>query len=122
MAEYKAIRQLGGVGPGRNASSERGIQTILKHGNLSVTEGNVMRAYIDIKGVAVDRHELTDSELQEIGEFTRENVLRWLKAWLREDCNGFFWGALNYFEDDDFHAVCGDTDIPWANEDTKRQW
>jgi hypothetical protein len=65
---------------------------------------------------------LNGSELQEIGEFTRENVLKWLKAWLRADCNGVFWGALDYFEDDDFHAVCGDIDIPWANEDTKRMW
>jgi hypothetical protein len=82
----------------------------------------IMYAYIDIKGVAVDRHELTDSELQEIGEFTRENVSRWLKAWLKRDCNRVFWGALNYFDDDDFHAVCGDIDIPWADEDTKRKW
>lgn len=80
------------------------------------------RGYIDIKGVAVDRHELTDSELQEIDEFTRENVSRWLKRWLDDDCDGVFWGALNYFEDDDFHAVCCDIEIPWAEEETRQKW
>jgi len=81
-----------------------------------------MHAYIDIKGAGADRHEFTDRELREIGEFTRENILRWLKRWLKADCDGAFWGALNYFEDDDFHAVCGDIDIPWADDETKRKW
>ena len=79
---------------------------------------SVAGAYIDVMGVAIDRHELTNRELQEIGEFTRENVLRWLKGWLREN----FSRETYYFMDDDFHAVCGDIDIPWAKEENRQAW
>jgi len=46
-----------------------------------------------------------------IGEFTRENVEDWLAAnWMRRI----------RFKDDgfvDFHAVCGEQDIPWATKE-----
>jgi len=72
-----------------------------------------MRAYIEfVGGVAVYRHELTDSELREIGRFTRGNVLMWLKSHTTLDWDGFL-------PIEDFHAVCGDIDIPWATEEAK---
>lgn len=40
-----------------------------------------MNAYIEIVGaMAVHWFELTNSDLQSIGEFTRENVLKWTES------------------------------------------
>jgi hypothetical protein len=46
-----------------------------------------------------------------IGEFTRENVADWLAA--------NFTRRTRFKEDGpvDFHAVCGDIDIPWATKE-----
>src|SRR5690349_9561130 len=73
-----------------------------------------MRAYIDYVGaVAVSRYELDDNELRDIGKFTRENVAAWLDGHTTPD-----WVGILPVED--FHAVCGETDIPWATEEAKR--
>ena len=45
-----------------------------------------------------------------IGEFTRENVAKYL-----EICSG-----PEGLPIEDFHAVCGDIDIPWATEEARR--
>ena len=68
------------------------------------------------------RYELTDSDLREIGQFTRGNVRTWMEShqgvdWFDILC----WGPIH-----DFHAVCGDNsgrrdmDIPWAKEESKQ--
>jgi hypothetical protein len=67
------------------------------------TDGDeIMRAYVDIVGAiyAPFRHELQSWELQLIGEFTRENVLRHVEHYLGESLIG-----LTPVQD--FHAVCG---------------
>lgn len=58
------------------------------------------------------RYELTDNELREIGEFTRQNVLKWMEE--NENHRGVDW--VDKIPVRDFHAVCGDIDIPWQNE------
>ena len=67
-----------------------------------------MNAYVEVLGpVAMRRYNLSDGELRDIGDFTRENVLKWL-----ESRKGISWiGCLPL---EDFHAACGDTEIPWA--------
>jgi hypothetical protein len=73
-----------------------------------------MNAYIEIVGKFVLwRHDLYDSELREIGEFTRENVSPWL------DRSRNFGGVHGWV---DFHAVCGDVDIPWATQKARLDW
>lgn len=70
-----------------------------------------MRVYIEIVGaVALLQYEPTDSELRSIGEFTRENVVRWFESHTGPD-----WVGILPVED--FHAVCGDIDIPWATKE-----
>jgi hypothetical protein len=76
-----------------------------------------MNAYVEVRGEYTmgPRKELTDSDLREIGEFTRENVSRWVDRHVN---------PLTYEGDVcvDFHAVCGDPDIPWADENAKVTW
>ena len=74
-----------------------------------------MRAYIEIVGehYSCMRHELTAFDLWAIGEFTRENIASWLKI---GNCLDGWTGIYGY---EDFHAVCGDTDVPWATERAK---
>jgi hypothetical protein len=70
-----------------------------------------MSAYIEI--LDGEMIYLSGADLCFIGEFTRENISAWLDR-----------GPLSGYED--FHAVCGDVDIPWAKEDstfpTTRPW
>jgi len=74
------------------------------------------RAYIEIMGaVMLTRCELTLSDLREIGEFTRENVLAWMESRTSPD-----WVGVLHVQD--FHAVCGHIDIPWATEEAKLCW
>ncbi len=90
-----------------------------------------MRAYIEIVGaMAVHWFELTNSDLQSIGEFTRENVLKWTEShWHTNWVDGVrvshswsdpIWVGLLPVED--FHAVCGEVDIPWATEAANLIW
>jgi hypothetical protein len=73
-------------------------------------------AYIEIVGGFTKRSwELNEWNLRGIGEFTRENIQRWLErryATSRPDPM-----ASDILGD--FHAVCGDINIPWATEDSK---
>jgi hypothetical protein len=73
------------------------------------------RAYVDVVGPiwmppikAASTYQLSDYDLDNIGEFTRENIERWL-------CTHA--GDFQYVTD--FHAVCGTTEIPWATEDSE---
>jgi hypothetical protein len=65
-------------------------------------------AYVDIINdiTVMYRRDLSASDLSLIGEFRRENIARWLRS-DRMDIYGFT----------DFHAVCGDIDIPWTTEE-----
>ena len=45
-----------------------------------------------------------------IGDFTRENIAKWLSRGN---------GGTGIYGWEDFHAVCGGIDIPWATEDGK---
>ena len=65
---------------------------------------------------AMFRHELSDSELREIGRFTRENVLRWMESHKGVDWFDILtWGPIH-----DFHAVCGDN-IPLSRSRRLRE-
>jgi hypothetical protein len=67
--------------------------------------------YIEILGpIASYRRELHPFDLWAIGEFTQENISSWLK---RGHCLD---GWVGIYGCEDFHAVCGDIDIPWATE------
>ena len=74
---------------------------------------NKPQAYIEILGaVAQTRFNLNQTDLRSIGEFTRENISNWMKR--QRSTN---WLGLLPVED--FHAVCGDIDIPWTTEDAR---
>ncbi len=66
----------------------------------------------------ISRTELTDSEVREIGEFTRENVASWMKRQIL--CFDSMEGDISAFLGVwDFHAVSGDSETPWASEEGK---
>ena len=70
-------------------------------------------AYIDIGNSWCSwRHHLGDSDLREIGQFTTENILRWLKT-----SKAPFGGHEPLMDSSltlvEFHAVCGDKDVRW---------
>ena len=67
-----------------------------------------MRAYVEVvNDVILTRYELNDSDLRDIGEFTRRNVAGWLSNRKTPD-------PYEGLPVKDFHAVCGDIEIPWA--------
>jgi hypothetical protein len=71
------------------------------------------RPYIEIVGgIGLFRPQLDKADLDCIGEFTRENVLTWMNSHRGPD-----WVGILPVED--FHAVCGDIDIPWATEEAR---
>jgi len=75
-----------------------------------------MRAYIEYVGAtACGRYYPNEDELRAIGDFTRENILRWMDSHTRPD-----WVGIVPVED--FHAVCDDIDIPWATVEGKKIW
>ena len=76
-----------------------------------------MRAYIEFLGAVTvgGRMELDKDDLRAIGEFTRENVSAWFEGYTSPD-----WVGVPPVED--FHAVYGDIDIPWATEEARRLW
>jgi hypothetical protein len=55
---------------------------------------------------ASTRYELSRYDLDNIGEFTRENVERWLSTHS---------GDFQHVQD--FYATAGDVEIPWATEE-----
>jgi hypothetical protein len=76
----------------------------------------IRSAHIEhIGGIAASTVGLTEKDLYEIGEFTRENILVWL-----ENHHGPDWvGTLPTI---DFHAVYGDIDIPWEQAASRKEW
>jgi hypothetical protein len=67
------------------------------------------RPYIEIVSeIASSRRNLDKADVCFIGEFTRENISRWLDEG--------YWFEAGLYGYGDFHAVCGDIDIPWATE------
>jgi hypothetical protein len=65
--------------------------------------------YVEIVGdVTAWSLKLTFWDRCKIGKFTRENVAKWLENRVHGLDMGF-WPV-------DFHAVCGDIDIPWATK------
>ena len=87
-----------------------------------------MSAYIEIASEhTMMRFDLDDFDLWAIGgsyvsvqaefarekmarrEFTRENIAAWLDRGGRFEIGVYGW--------EDFHAVCGDIDIPWATKE-----
>ena len=58
--------------------------------------------------VCAQRINLTKSDMENIGEPTRENVEMWL---------GTHTGDFSALKD--FHAVIGEVDIPWAVEESE---
>jgi len=80
-----------------------------------------MQPYIDIlRGdiMCWNHHRLSERDLQFIGEFTRENISRWLDRGTDESTESFHFD-LGVYGWGDFHAVCGDIEIPWAKEESR---
>jgi hypothetical protein len=70
------------------------------------------KPYVEIiGGISMYRSNLTQADLRHIGEFTRWRVAQWLY-----DPQG----PEDSFKD--FHAVCGDIDIPWDKEESRSIW
>jgi len=83
---------------------------------MDAREKAVPGAYIEIINVySVATIPLTARDLLEIGSFTRENILAWMGRQRTPD-----WAEV--LPATDFHAVCGDIDIPWAHEGSKVEW
>ena len=81
-----------------------------------------MAAYIDIVSEHVmNRKALSEEDLQEIGDFKREHVVRWLNDG-GPSAPHIFRFDLGVYGWKDFHVVCGDVDIPWATEEAKQLW
>ena len=59
-------------------------------------------------GIASIHKDLSDYDLGNIGEFTRDNVEQWLTSH-----SGDFQEVI------DFTAVCGKEEIPWSSEDNE---
>ena len=75
----------------------------------------VERNYVQVVGTiwmpaitAAMEYPLTKHDLENIGEFTRENVERWLDT-----------RAGDFQSVTDFFATYGDTDIVWADEENE---
>ena len=88
-----------------------------------------MQAYIEAAGgTGVWRLKLEDDHLREIGEFTKENILAWYERYRRTDVsapNGKDPLILYHMDElpqEDFHAVNGDIDIPWAKEELRKKY
>ena len=74
-------------------------------------------AYVEVdNGI---RFDLNENDLKDIGAFTRQNVERWLIGGY--NLRPSYIEILNMMPGPikDFHAVCGDIDIPWAKEESK---
>jgi len=94
----------------------------MKYSSVACADGDrIMRAYIDIGNSWCSwRHDLSDSDLRNIGEFTTENILKWLKT-SKQPFDHFGHdplrdSSLTLIE---FHAVCGDKDLHW---ETTEPW
>ena len=75
-----------------------------------------MKSVIEFRGsTVIGRYYLSQTELREIGDFTRENVQKWMDTHTDVDWIGIL-------PTKDFHAICGDIDIPWATEESRQRW
>jgi|HubBroStandDraft_5_1064220.scaffolds.fasta_scaffold216404_3 hypothetical protein len=79
-------------------------------------EVTVREAYINLIGIKKvppvklgDRLVLSDDDIQQIGEFTRESVQRFLLEKEKEQYQSIL----------DFAAVCGDIVVNWLQEDSE---
>ena len=80
---------------------------------------NLLRPYIHIGNSWCSwGHDLSDSDLRNIGEFTTENILRWLKSPRQpfDHLDPLRDSSLTLVE---FRAVCGDKDLRW---ETTEPW
>jgi hypothetical protein len=82
--------------------------------------------YIEVVGgIGMGRFNLNDGEpiagyeeynremvIQTVGEFTRENVAKWLDCTCGPEIRPI----------KDFHAVCDDVEIPWATEEGRETY
>lgn len=74
-------------------------------------------AYVDVRGIiwsggdAVYTYQLDDSDLTEIGDFTRDNIRKWLRA-----------HAGDFQHIKDFHAECGETEVDWDNPSNAQEF
>jgi hypothetical protein len=59
-------------------------------------------------GKAATTYQLSDQDLESIGEFTRDKVEGWLKT-----------HAGDFQQIDDFEAFCGSEEIQWENEENE---
>jgi hypothetical protein len=74
-------------------------------------------AVVQFKGcIGYGEFELSKEELREIGDFTRENILKWADT-AEHDIT---WVEIQTLRD--FRAVYGDLEIPWATEEAKQEW
>jgi hypothetical protein len=72
----------------------------------------IKKRYIEIVGeITTWRIDLTLWNVFSIGEFTRENVHDWLADYTCKHYRDYGWFPV------DFHAVCGEQDIPWATKE-----
>lgn len=78
----------------------------------------IRQAYIEVVGImwmpavtGATKLELRDYDLENIGEFDRDSVEQWL---------GTHGGDFQSVKD--FHAVCGDVDIPFASEESELEY
>lgn len=72
------------------------------------------KAYIVVEAeITCMSREFSPSDLQAIGEFTRENIANWLDGgWRYRNIDFFEVGVYGWVS---FHAVCGDIDI-WGTK------
>jgi hypothetical protein len=79
----------------------------------------VRRAYVQVIGyIWMPSHvecsytfQLSDSDLKNIGDFTRDNVEEWLSS-----------HSGDFRSISDFCAVCGSEELNWAKEDSENKW
>jgi hypothetical protein len=99
--------------------SDGGVEELCEENEMpgkSESEKWVETHYVDvISHFMCARRVLSVFDVPEIGEFTRENVL----AWLDTRGSGEWIGLLPA---EDFQAVCGDIEIPWAKEQSQAQF
>jgi hypothetical protein len=92
-----------------------------KYSSAACADGDeIMRAYIEIGNSWCSwRHDLSDSDMRNIGEFTTENILGWLKS--KSPFNPYGHEPLMdpSLQLVEFHAVCGDKEVQW---ETTEPW
>ena len=82
------------------------------NGRAAVRKLFIKKRYIEIVGeITTWNIDLTLWNIFCIGEFTRENVHDWLADYTTKYYRDYGWFPV------DFHAVCGDIDIPWATKE-----